>query len=616
MTMAAKVELTESDQNREWSLPQQQGSHDLIGRITSIQHYDEAIKMYLDYGSENENDEVAWIQNHIKMRRCVFYIPSESEDNRDICQCGYHKMDHDQIAIDFSRKEVESLKTKLKWDFQTHTETVPTNAFGEIKFVGFGGNTAKFIRACEQTNKSTVLNLMMNVWGMEMPNLLISVTGGAQNFNMKPRLRDVFRRGLMKAAHSTGAWIISGGTNTGVMKHVGKAIKDHGLTATNQKPVVAIGIAPWGVIQNRNALEANKGSRPARYRIEEHLNPNECFLDPNHSHFILVDNGTQHKYATEIPFRAELERKISEMPTDTDAVSVPIVILVLEGGPGTLETVQNALKQNTPAVIVKGSGRVADILSYAFKYAETVEVDAKDKQGIAIKITEKHLSPSLEAEIHKQMKDIKFCPDQDIDVNMQRIKDCLAKSELIHIFEWDSGTGARDIDVAMLKALLKANKNQVMDQLKLALAWNRIDIAKSEIFTDDKRWTTGSLDDIMLRAIQLNRVDFVELFLDNGVCLKEFLTIKRLLLLYNNVSSRNLLKILFNKMWQKRGEKHIKEISLKEVGMLIQDLLGDYYVPYYNSDDRYASNDLEKFQDGPQNPMGEKCMSKGQAVAA
>ena len=33
---------------------------------------------------------------------------------------------------------------------------------------------------------------------------------------------------------------------------------------------------------------------------------------------------------------------------------------------------------------------------------------------------------------------------------------------------------------------ITANKDQIFDQLKLALAWNRIDIAKSEIFTDDR----------------------------------------------------------------------------------------------------------------------------------
>lgn len=35
---------------------------------------------------------------------------------------------------------------------------------------------------------------------------------------------------------------------------------------------------------------------------------------------------------------------------------------------------------------------------------------------------------------------------------------------------------------------LAANKDQEFDQLKLALAWNRIDIVKSEIFTEDKIW--------------------------------------------------------------------------------------------------------------------------------
>jgi len=46
----------------------------------------------------------------------------------------------------------------------------------------------------------------------------------------------------------------------------------------------------------------------------------------------------------------------------------------------------------------------------------------------------------------------------------------------------------------------------------------------------------GSLDEIMLSAVYLNRVHFVEMFVDNGVSLKEFLSTKRLLQLYNKVS--------------------------------------------------------------------------------
>ena len=51
---------------------------------------------------------------------------------------------------------------------------------------------------------------MLDRWDLEIPNLVISVTGGAKSFVLKPRLKEVFRRGLIKAAKSTSAWIITG----------------------------------------------------------------------------------------------------------------------------------------------------------------------------------------------------------------------------------------------------------------------------------------------------------------------------------------------------------------------------------------------------------------------
>ena len=39
----------------------------------------------------------------------------------------------------------------------------------------------------------------------------------------------------------------------------------------------------------------------------------ESLLDNNHSHFILVDNGTTHNFGTEIEFRAIFEKAVSNM---------------------------------------------------------------------------------------------------------------------------------------------------------------------------------------------------------------------------------------------------------------------------------------------------------------
>ena len=58
------------------------------------------------------------------------------------------------------------------------------------------------------------------------------------------------------------------------------------------------------------------GMFPASYNIDE-LSPKGSRglapLDHNHTHFILVDNGTEKKFGGEIIFRATLEHYISEM---------------------------------------------------------------------------------------------------------------------------------------------------------------------------------------------------------------------------------------------------------------------------------------------------------------
>lgn len=54
---------------------------------------------------------------------------------------------------------------------------------------------------------------------------------------------------------SIGAWILTNGLRFGITKHLGQAVRDHSLASTSSKVrVVAIGIAPWNMIHNREAL--------------------------------------------------------------------------------------------------------------------------------------------------------------------------------------------------------------------------------------------------------------------------------------------------------------------------------------------------------------------------
>ena len=82
-------------------------------------------------------------------------------------------------------------------------------------------------------------------------------------------------------------------------------------------------------------------SKPAKNKDEKIE-----LLDPNHSNFILVDNA-QHNFGGEVKFRASLEAKIAQTH------QIPIVVLVIGGGPRTAKSIYQALEKGTPCVVLE-----------------------------------------------------------------------------------------------------------------------------------------------------------------------------------------------------------------------------------------------------------------------
>lgn len=104
-------------------------------------------------------------------------------------------------------------------------------------------------------------------------------------------------------SETPGCWVITGGTNTGVMKHVGEAMEGRSKNL--------IGIATWGIVYNRNELEENK--KLVNYKVETSMVlEKEACLDHNHRYFLLFDDGSTKKFGREIEFRSRLEQSIME----------------------------------------------------------------------------------------------------------------------------------------------------------------------------------------------------------------------------------------------------------------------------------------------------------------
>jgi len=104
---------------------------------------------------------------------------------------------------------------------------------------------------------------------------------------------------------------------------------------------------------------------------------------------------------------------------------------------------------------------------------------------------------------------------------------------LINVFRLDSEEGSQTIELAILRAFLNSRQKRYYENLKLSLQWNRVDIAKSEIFTGEEEFTDSQRTHLLEMALVHNKPEFVELMLETGINLKAFLSKRRLYYLYN-----------------------------------------------------------------------------------
>ncbi|CAO2578954.1 Transient receptor potential cation channel subfamily M member 7 [Lemmus lemmus] len=520
----------------------------------------------------------SWLESTLTKRECVYIIPSSKDPHRclpgcQICQqlvrcfCGRLVKQHAcftaSLAMKYSDVKLgEHFNQAVEeWSVEKHTEQSPTDAYGVINFQG-GSHSyrAKYVRLSYDTKPEIILQLLLKEWQMELPKLVISVHGGMQKFELHPRIKQLLGKGLIKAAVTTGAWILTGGVNTGVAKHVGDALKEH--ASRSSRKICTIGIAPWGVIENRNDLVGRDVVAP----YQTLLNPLSKLnvLNNLHSHFILVDDGTVGKYGAEVRLRRELEKTINQQRIHARiGQGVPVVALIFEGGPNVILTVLEYLQESppVPVVVCEGTGRAADLLAYIHKQTE--------EGG--------NLPDAAEPDVISTIKKT-FNFGQSEAVHLfQTLMECMKKKELITVFHIGSEEH-QDIDVAILTALLKGTNASAFDQLILTLAWDRVDIAKNHVFVYGQQWLVGSLEQAMLDALVMDRVSFVKLLIENGVSMHKFLTIPRLEELYNTKQgpTNPMLFHLIRDVKQGNLPPGYK-ITLIDIGLVIEYLMGGTY---------------------------------------
>ncbi|KAM6169965.1 transient receptor potential cation channel subfamily M member 6 [Rhynchocyon petersi] len=529
----------------------------------------------------------SWIEGVFDKRECNKVIPSSKDPHRcsggcHICQnlirccCGRLIGDHHGVDYSWTMSAAKSDENE-QWSVEKHTTKSPTDTFGTINFQD-GEHTyhSKYIRTSYDTKLEHLLHLMLKDWKMELPKLVISVHGGIQDFKMPSRLKEIFSQGLVKAAETTGAWILTEGINTGVSKHVGDALKAH--CSQSLRKIWRVGIPPWGVIENQRDLIGK--DVVCLYQTLGNPLSKLTTLNSMHSHFILSDDGTVGKYGNEMKLRRNLEKYLSLQKIHSRTrQGVPVVGLVVEGGPNVIISVWETVKDSDPVVVCEGTGRAADLLAFTHKhFADEGTLRPQVKEEI-IYMIQNTFNFSL-----KQSKHL-----------FQILMECMVYRDSITIFDADSEE-QQDLDLAILTALLKGTNLSVSEQLNLAMAWDRMDIAKKQILIHGQHWTPGALEQAMLDALVMDRVDFVKLLIEYGVNLHRFLTIPRLEELYNTKQgpTNTLLHHLIRDVKQNTLLLGYR-ITLIDIGLVIEYLIGGAYRSSYTRKNfRALYNDINR----------------------
>jgi hypothetical protein len=201
------------------------------------------------------------------------------------------------------------------------------------------GNRAVAVTAPRDASAKEILDAL----GIAPPRSVILLFGGASGLDdsRKAHLATLFADGVTPVAAELGALIIDGGTQSGVMAIMGEAV------AQSHATVQLLGIAPKGKITNPEIAGASKI-------------PEGASLEPNHSHFVLVESN---EWGGETTTMLELAR----------GFNAPIVAILVNGGTVAADEALRSVRNGWELLVIEGSGRFADELSAAIRDGQAAE---------------------------------------------------------------------------------------------------------------------------------------------------------------------------------------------------------------------------------------------------
>lgn len=240
----------------------------------------------------------------------------------------------------------------------------------ETKIIDFSGHKSIALFPNAETSTAELVTALSLP---DFPSLLI-LMGSATNLEsaLLSQLGRLFNLGILPAVTESGAIVIDGGTDVGVMRLMGKSI------APGRGRIPLIGIAPLAMVSYPGMANAPSA--------------NQVLLEPNHSHFILTAGagwGDETQTLFDVSM-ALLERdKVTRVPVRWPKKSAPDPgkvkgVGVLIGGEAvSRQEILRAVRMGLGVIVVAGSGGLADEIDQALADKSKIPADAELAEIVA-----------------------------------------------------------------------------------------------------------------------------------------------------------------------------------------------------------------------------------------
>ncbi|KAL3899604.1 MAG: hypothetical protein SGPRY_012617 [Prymnesium sp.] len=249
-------------------------------------------------------------------------------------------------------------------------------ALASVRFPSSSHEPALWAHVPSKISQEDLEKLITVKWKLEKPSVVLSIIGSEATLDdLSTRDQVVIERGLMEVLKQTGAWMITSGVDAGVPRLVGRMLRETEPGDVEQLACVGV-VATERVFQSRDMYNfRNKDSSSSgesdvfRYPMHEALESSKYPMQPNHTHFLMIDckEGENHEMA-EREFRSKLQKLLcpppppeesSEAIVVSDDVATAMVLVVIGGELSTLKSVIRALEDNRPVVVLPDSGGAA-----------------------------------------------------------------------------------------------------------------------------------------------------------------------------------------------------------------------------------------------------------------